>query len=103
MSKSAYEMWNEHRSFLRNRYTQEYLDYMLRVLEQAKKDDDRSTLAKALSACASWMWEAGRLEEALSFYEQRLAPDVWQEDKLEVRCVKEFIKQIKDELKAAER
>ena len=49
------------------------------------------------------MHEAGRLHKALGFYEQRLDPAVWQEDKLEIRCVIEFIQEIKEELKSSEK
>jgi hypothetical protein len=100
MSESAFELWHNQRSVLRNRYRQEYLDYMLRVVERARAERNGFILANALMACAGWMSEAGRLEEALAFYEQRLDPAVWQEDKLEIRCVREFIEQIKRELAA---
>jgi hypothetical protein len=102
-TKSAHEMWHEQRSFLRNRYRQEYLDYMVRVVEQAKLDGDSFTLAAALTACADWMYSAGRLEEALSYYQQRLDPAVWHEDKLEMRCVRAFVGQIENEIATRER
>jgi hypothetical protein len=103
MAKSAHEMWHEQGIHVRNRYRQDYFDYMLRVVEQAKLDGNNFILALALNACGDWMNAAGRLKEALSFYEQRLDPSVWQEDELEIRSLREFVKRIKREIESSER
>jgi hypothetical protein len=100
MSKSAYEMWHEHRSIVRR---QEYLDFMVQVLHLARQEKQSFIVAQALMACAAWMYSAGRLKEARDFYEQRLDPAVWHEDKLEIQCVRDFIRQIDQELNASER
>jgi hypothetical protein len=81
-----------------NRWKKEYLYLMLHAVELARREADSFTLARALNECARWMRDAGRLREALSFYRQRLEPAVWHEDKLEMRCIRDFVKEIEDEL-----
>lgn len=77
---------------------QGYFDLMLSAVEAAKDQADSFTLATALTDCAFWLWGKGRVKEALNYLEQRLDPSVWQDDKLEIRCVRNWIKELERQI-----